>query len=171
MIIGIDIDDTLVSSSESFDEVIKKYKDNFKKKFKDVWTEEEKNYIFNNYLEETLKNAKLKDNAKEVVNYLSNLGYKIIVITARNEDHCKGIEQFTKEFIQKENIKVDEFYFGEFKKSDIVKKLNIDLMIDDNEEVYKNMKEENIECILFGDKIKTWEEVLDYIERKERKNG
>ena len=167
MIIGIDIDDTLVSSSESFDEVIKKYKDNFKKKFKDVWTREEKNYIFDNYLEETLRNAKLKEYAKEVINYLSSLGYRIIIITARNEDHCKGIEHFTKEFIKKENIKVDEFYFGEFKKSDIAKKLNLDLMIDDNEEVYKNMKLENIDCILFGDKIKNWKEVLEYIKRKE----
>jgi len=28
------------------------------------------------------------------------------------------------------------------------------------------MKKENIDCILFGDKIKTWDDVLKYIERK-----
>jgi len=43
MIIGIDIDDTLVSSSEAFEEVLKKYSVNFNKKFKDKWTDEEKN--------------------------------------------------------------------------------------------------------------------------------
>lgn len=167
MVIGIDIDDTLVSSSESFDEVIKKYNVDFKKKFKDIWTDEEKKFIFSNYLEETLVNAKLKDDAKEVLDYLDSIGYKLIIITARNNGHCKNIEEFTIEFIKKENIKISEFYFGEFKKSDLAKKLNLDLMIDDSYYVYKNMKEENIDCVLFGDKIKTWKEVLEYIKDKE----
>ena len=48
----------------------------------------------------------------------------------------------------------------------IAKKLNIDLMIDDNESVYFNMQNESIDCILFGDKIKTWKEVFEYINRK-----
>ena len=47
------------------------------------------------------------------------------------------------------------------------KKLNIDLMIDDSRFVYDNMKNDGIDCILFGDKIKTWEEVLEYIREKE----
>jgi len=29
------------------------------------------------------------------------------------------------------------------------------------------MINENIDCILFGDKIKTWKEVLEYIKEKE----
>ena len=44
-------------------------------------------------------------------------------------------------------------------------------MIDDSVYVYNNMKKDNIECILFGDKIKTWKEVLKYIERKEKDDG
>ena len=40
-------------------------------------------------------------------------------------------------------------------------------MIDDNYYVYNNMKKDGIECILFGDKIKTWKDVLEYIEKKE----
>lgn len=166
MLIGIDIDDTLVSSSESFDEVIKKYNVDFKKKFKDDWTDEEKKFIFSNYLEETLVNAKIKEGAKEVLEYLNNQGHKIVVITARNNDHCKNIEEFTIELMKKEKIPIYEFYFGQFKKSDLAKKINLDLMIDDSEYVYKNMKEDNIECILFGDKVKNWKEVLKYIESK-----
>ena len=83
MTIGIDIDDTLVSTSESFDELVKKYNLDFQKKFKDTWTEEEKKFIFDNYLKETLMSAKLKENAKEVISYLNNLGYKLVIITAR----------------------------------------------------------------------------------------
>ena len=166
MIIGIDIDDTLVSSSESFDKVIKKYNVDFNKKFKDEWTQEERDFIFENYLKEILVNAPLKKGAKEVINYLDSLGYKLIIITARNNNHCKDIEKITREFIKKENIKISKFYFGQFKKSDLAKELNLDLMIDDSEYVYNNMKEDNIECILFGDKIKNWDEVLKYIERR-----
>lgn len=167
MIIGIDIDDTLVSTSESFDNIIKKYNVDFKKKFKDVWSEEEKEFIFNNYLEEILKEAKTKEGAKEVLDYLDSLGYRLVIITARSNTHCKEIEEFTRELIKKENIKILEFYFGEDKKSDLAKKIHLDLMIDDSEYVYNNMKQENIDCILFGDKIQSWEEVLKYIKDKE----
>lgn len=171
MKIGIDIDDTLVSTSESFDEVVKKYNLDFKKKFKDTWTEEEKKFIFDNYLKEILINAKLKENAKEVVNYLNNLGHKLVIITVRGNKYCDGIEEFTKKFIEQEKINICEFYFGEYEKSDLAKKLNLDLMIDDSVYIYNNMKKDNIECILFGDKIKTWKDVLDYIERKEKDDG
>ena len=166
MIIGIDVDDTLVNSSESFDKVIEKYNVNFNKKFKDTWTEEERNFIFSNYLEETLKSAELKEDAKEVLNYLDSKGYKLIIITARGNKHCKGIEEFTIDFFKKENIKISKFYFRQYKKSDLAKKLKIDLMIDDSNYVYNNMKEENIDCILFGDKIQSWKQVLEYIESK-----
>ena len=40
-------------------------------------------------------------------------------------------------------------------------------MIDDSVYVYNNMKKEGIDCILFGDKIKTWNEVLEYIKEME----
>ena len=40
-------------------------------------------------------------------------------------------------------------------------------MIDDSVYVYDNMKQEGIDCILFGDKIKKWDEVLKYIKEME----
>lgn len=168
MIIGIDIDDTLFDTSESFDKLIKEYSINFYKKFNEKWTQEERDFIFRDYLEEILINAKLKADAKEVINHLSNLGYRLIIITARSNKHCNNIEQKTIEIIKRENLKINEFYFGQDKKSDLAKRLNLDLMIDDSLYVYNNMKEENIDCIHFGDKIKTWKEVLEYIERKVR---
>ena len=75
----------------------------------------------------------------------------------------KTIEQ-----INKEGLKISEIYFRQVEKSNLAKKINLDLMIDDNKIVYNNMKNENIDCILFGDKIKNWKEVLEYIKRKER---
>ncbi len=166
MRIGIDIDDTLVSTSESFDEVIRKYNVNFSKKFKDDWTKEEKNFIFNNYLNETLINAKLKENAIYVLNELDKLGHEIIVITARTEKNCKGIEENTKKLLEDNNIKISKCYFAQYKKSDIAKKINLDLMIDDSINVYENMKKDNIDCILF-DEGKNWIDILEYVNKRE----
>lgn len=171
MIIGIDVDDTLVDSSESFELLKKKYNINFDKKFKEKFSRNEWKFICDNYLEEILKNAKLKKDVKEVLDYLVNKGYKLIIITARNNIYCKNIEEFTIDYLKRENLPISEFYFRKHKKSDIAKKLNLDLMIDDSEFIYNNMKKENIDCILFGDKIKTWKEVLEYIKRKENING
>lgn len=171
MIIGIDIDDTLVDTSTSFDKVIKKYNVNFNKKFKDDWTLEERNFIFGKYLEEILIGAKLKKDAKEVLDSLVDLGYELVVITARSNRYCKNIEQQTIELIKKENLPITKLYFGENKKSDLAKKINLGLMIDDSVYVCNNMKEEEIDYILFGDKITTWKEVLEYIKDREVNNG
>lgn len=167
MRIGIDIDDTLVSSSESFDEVRKKYNINFSKSWKDEWTQEERDFIFNKHLDEILLGAEFKENSIKVVNHLHNLGHELIVITARSNNYAKTMKEKTLEILQKKDLKISQVYFEQNKKSDLAKQLNIDLMIDDSRYVYDNMKKDGIDCILFGDKIKTWDEVLEYIKEKE----
>ena len=167
MRIGIDIDDTLVSTSQSFDEVRKKYNIIFSKNWKDEWTKEEMNFIFNKYLEEILLGAKFKENSIEVVNHLHALGHELIVITARGNNYCKAMKEKTLEILKRKGLKISEIYFEQTKKSDLAKELNIDLMIDDSRYVYDNMKKDGIDCILFGDNIKTWNEVLKYIKEME----
>jgi acid phosphatase class B len=167
MRIGIDIDDTLVNTSESFEEVIKKHNINFSKNWKDEWTKDEMNFIFNKYLAEILLGAKFKENSIKIVNQLHELGHELIVITARSNNYCETIKEKTLEILKREDLKISEFYFEQNKKSDLAKKLNVDLMIDDSKYVYDNMKNDGIDCILFGDKIKTWNEVLEYIKEKE----
>lgn len=165
MRIGIDVDDTLVNSSKSFENIKKKYNLDFKKTFKDKWTTKEKNYIFNNYLKEILINVELNKYAKEIIDELVNDGHELFIITARSNRYCDDIETETINLVKKNNIKINKFYFGKRKKSDIAKKLNLDLMIDDSLYVYENMKKENIDCILFGNKIKNWNDVMKYINK------
>jgi len=165
--IDIDIDDTLVSTSESFDEVRKKYNINFYKDWKDEWTKDEMNFIFNNYLEEILLNAKFKENSIEIVNHLHDLGHELIIITARSNNYCKNMKEKTLNILKEKGLRISQVYFEQRKKSDLAKQLNIDLMVDDSKFVYDNMVKDNIDCILFGDKIKTWYEVLEYIKEKE----
>ena len=167
MRIGIDIDDTLVSTSDSFDAVRKKYNINFSKSWKDEWTKEEMNIIFSKYLEEILLGAKFKENSIKIVNQLYDLGHELIIITARRNKYCESIEEKTLDILQREGLKISKVYFGQSKKSDLAKRINIDLMIDDSRYVYDNMKKDDIDCILFGDKIKSWKEVFEYIKRME----
>lgn len=163
MRIGIDIDDTLLDTNKSFDEVIKKYNVNFSKKLNEKWTEEEKDFIYKNYLFEILVNAKPKEKSQEIIKKLQKEGHKLYIITARGNVHCKNIEEETLKII-KNLYNIYEFNFGYSNKQDIAKSLNLDLMIDDNIDVYNSMKSAGIDCILFGDKIKTWDSVLKYIE-------
>lgn len=169
MRIGIDIDDTLVNTSESFEKLKIKYDLNIKKKFNDKWDLEEREQILYKYLYEIIINAELKENAKEVINELSK-NNELFIITARNDKYNEKIPKETIEFFKKENINIDKFYFNDYEKASLAKSLNLDLMIDDRKSIYENMKNVNIDCILFGDKIKTWKEVLEYINSKEGNN-
>lgn len=163
MRIGIDIDDTLLDTSKSFEKIIKKYNVNFSKKFNEFWTEKEKEYIYKNYLFEILVTALPKKDSISVIKKLKEYGHELYIITARGNKSCKNIEQETINIIN--NIYgIDKFYFGYYKKADIADNLNIDLMIDDNFDVYNDMCLKGIKCILFGDKISNWNEILKFIE-------
>ena len=171
MRIGIDIDNTLVNTNESYDRVIKKYNLDFNKDYKELyktWTKEERDYIFKNYLQEILKDATFKDGAIDALKKLNDLGNELYIITARRNHYSPNLEEETLKVINDNGLNIKKVYFGQDKKSDIAKNINIDLMIDDDENVYKNMKLENIDCILYGDKIKTWEDVLKYIEERDK---
>lgn len=166
MRIGIDVDETLTDTEKSFNDVIKKYNIDFKKKYSDEWTKEERDYLLTDYCEEIISNAKLKKGAKEALDILKSKGHELIIITARCNRYSNLIEKITYDLIKDNNLKIDEIYFDDRTKSALAKRLKIDLMIDDSKKIIENMKKENIDCILFGDKIKTWEEILEYIERK-----
>ena len=173
MRIGIDIDDTLVSTSQSFYRLVKKHNMEFNKRYNDfstTWTKEERDYIFDKFLYEILTGARFKRGAKKAISEISKK-HDLFIITARCNHYCDKIEDATNEFIEKNKLNIKKIYFGHDKKSGMAKRLNLDLMIDYSPSVYKNMKEANIDCILFGVRFKNWEEILKYIESKERKHG
>lgn len=166
MRIGIDIDETLTDTEISINEIVKRNNIDFNKKYNDIWTKEDVDFIFGNFYDEIIIGAKIKKGAKEVLSKLKKDGHELFILTARNNAYSNNTQKLTYSFIEENKLDVTEVYFDQNKKSDIAKKLKIDLMIDDSKKVYENMKKENIDAILFGDKIKTWEEVLKYIERK-----
>lgn len=165
MKIGIDIDETLTDTEISINQILKRNNIDFNKKYNDICTKEEVNFIFGNFYDEIIIGAKIKKDAKEVLSRLRKAGHELFIITARNNDYSNNTQMLTYNFIKENKLDITNVYFNQNKKSDLAKKLGIDLMIDDNKKVYENMKKENINVILFGDEIKTWKDILKYIER------
>ena len=102
--------------------------------------------------------------------FRKNGGKAIIATDERKIENvkkaCEIAEKAFRETLKiiKNLYNINEFYFGYFNKQDIANSLNLDLMIDDNISVYNSIKNVGIDCILFGDTIKTWDSVLKYIE-------
>lgn len=167
MRIGIDIDETLTDTKKSFYETLEKYQIMFNGEYHNWHQQESAQLIVNNHLEEIMSKAKLKDRAKEVLDELYNRGHELFIITARSNNYCSCLETITNQLVKDNDLNIKEVYFNQDEKSVLAKKLGIDLMIDDSASVYQNMQKEKIDCILFGDKITTWTEVLEYINKKE----
>lgn len=96
-----------------------------------------------------MKDAKIKEDASEVIQQLLNDGNEIFIITARGEIKFKGSEQVTLQYLKSHNINYTKILFNSFEKSTICKDYNIDLMIDDSIKYCLEIEKENMKSILF----------------------
>lgn len=175
MTIGIDIDDTITETTITGNKYIAKF-DNSYSDYHDL--PQSKYFDFLNlYLQEIVKNNILKDGVKEAFDYFNDCGYKIIIITARNNVHAPNVIELTKEFLERNNLKYDKVVFDELKigqKSQYVKENGCDIFIDDKENILDEVNTlGNVECIRFASdkssKYKTfnnWYDIIDYIKTK-----
>ncbi|MBQ2640167.1 MAG: hypothetical protein IJF92_05370 [Bacilli bacterium] len=153
MRIGIDIDGVLTNEyqyiidhgSKYFSDHNRKYSINYGgSDFCEVFnaSEEECSNFYDDRLIDYLDHVSMRDYSKEVINKLKDEGHEIYFITARylpkfeNENQLT-IHEKTKNWLEKNNVKYDDIIFN-YKKVDVVKKLNIDLLIEDN---VKNIEE------------------------------
>lgn len=148
MRIGIDIDDTIADSYEVFFAYAQYYTINELKrsgKVKDYvakhhsyiramhnWTEEEEDIFWDKYFDEIISQIKPFTFAPEMIKKLKNDGNEIIIITARYNDGKTNVERISKEWLEKNNIPFDEFYFNAQDKGVVAKEKNIDIFIDDS---------------------------------------
>ncbi len=169
MRIGIDIDNTIVKT-----EVLasKLYKKLYKKDFFKLGKIDQ--YIFCGNHPEILIETEFFPNFIKVIKKLSEK-HEIYFITARSDKNVIDIEKNTKKLLDDKNIKYEDIYFGCYKKLAFYNKLNLDLMIDDDYEIYNEIKN-NGNIILFEGnlnkniddiKFNNWLDILEYIERIE----
>lgn len=172
--IGIDLDDTLFDTALKFDY----YKEIFCRKNNYSYEEFVSNpniryRFYCRYLNNVYKNLSLKQDAREVINNLYADGYKIIFITARDIKKFPILHDLTLNNLSKHKINYSDIYFSNANKVDICKKQKIDLMIDNDLKVLKELYDNNIKILYYNESgkqteyqsVKEWKDILNYIKQ------
>ena len=175
MRIGLDIDNTICSTNKLASVIYKKI---YKKDFNELDKVNQYEFIGKN-CDTIFDFCPLEDNVKEVIDKLRKDGNKIYIITARCNERVNKIEQRTINYLNKNKIYYDKIFFGKDEKYDVYKKLSLDIMLDDDYDVYDKINNIGGNCLLYngilnskksGNKVYSWNEFYDYV-RKEKNNG
>lgn len=157
MRIGFDIDDVITDTSASMKEYIVKYDENgeLMANIEDIMRGDASTpfieKFFMNHFLEIAKNAKVKDNAVRIIKKLFDNGNEIYLITARGEQRkiFKGAEALTLEYLKQNNICYTNIIFNAIDKAKLCIDNRIDLMIDDSIKHCEEIRNKNINSILF----------------------
>lgn len=116
------------------------------------WTDEEKKNFIDRYLVyATINSTPLVPLVKEMLELFQLEGYEFLFITARGL-----LKKETKEAViqvfQKNNIPIDNIYWGVKDKVSKCDELGIDIMIEDNPSTCKLLRDNKIKTLYFRDK-------------------
>ena len=140
--IGIDLDDTITNIQSE----MKKYAKIFDKENngqgiinKDKylvgemygWNDEIRDKFFNTYRKKVICNAKIRNDVIRIFSKWHQLGYKIIIITARNSKYYLNPYMETYNWLKENNIPFDQLVVESSDKKSICSRLNINFYIDD----------------------------------------
>lgn len=172
MNIGIDMDNTICSTSEKILEYQEKFIADKNITVDILWKEENyKNEFLQKYLEEIYDTAEIKNDASKVINILKN-NNKIFIITARSKKFVSDIYDVINRYLLKHNINVDGIFIDGKDKVDVCILNKIDVMIDDSRYNYQKLLDNNIKAILFDEheknkdivnRVVCWNDIIDKI--------
>lgn len=190
--IGIDVDNIITDTVSVVKQYCKKYHDEVIKRNTPMkengfasynlydWTKEENDEFCIKYLQEIVLQAKVKENAKEVIKRLKQEGHYICIITARTEPYFKNPYEITEKFLIENGIEYDKLVVGTMDKKQVCMENHIDIMLDDEPQyiipiallipvitfdVVYNKECEGNNII----KVKTWDEAYTVIKQIEKK--
>jgi uncharacterized HAD superfamily protein len=168
MRIGIDIDNTLVKTEIKASELYKKiYNEDF------FALPKISQYRFCGENKETIYEADFFENSIDVLKRLKQK-HEIYFITARSNKNVLKMEEKTIDMLKENGIIYDGICFGNDSKIKAYKELKIDIMIDDDYDVYTEIINDGKKAILFegnlnkgkeGLKFNNWLDIEKYIER------
>ena len=147
MVFVFDIDDTLCDTdgySETY--MLKFFKENnLPYKFvssnvrfaemKFDWDKDTALDWYKTYGDEMMLNFPCKKDVVSTLNYIHNLGHKIIIATARATDWHTDPESITLNWLKNNNIWYDKIYIGRIDKEKICEDENADVFVDDDTEI------------------------------------
>lgn len=132
MILGIDLDETIVNTHEY---AIKYLNNKYDYINESSYLNLQKEYSkeVKESVPEILKGVLLKDNVIYILNYFKALGWKIIIITYRGKKGEEDLVNITYDYLKKYNVPYDKIYFGVRNKGKVAKKEGVKYFIDDHE--------------------------------------
>lgn len=157
MRIGFDIDDVITDTSGSMKEYIIKYDKNgeLMANIEDIMRGDASTpfieKFFMEHFLEIVRNAKVKENAAEIIKKLFDTGNEIYLITARGEKRkiFHDTEAFTLEYLKENNICYNNIIFNAIDKAQLCIDNQIDLLVDDSIKHCEAVRDVNLNSILF----------------------
>lgn len=161
MKIGIDLDGVVIDSEASFrvyeeifaiEELNKKIINIEEPKYQGRynWTKEEQNAYNQKYLLKAAQESNLMSGFLPVYERLKKMGHELVVITARGM-FIEEMEDDAKRLLNDNNVVFDKYYWNIHNKLEICKKENIDVMIDDDHNIIKQLSDAGIKTLYFRD--------------------
>lgn len=194
MRIGIDIDNTLTDVKDKLNDAAYNYaislgkdtkKDNnidedtnndgktYQNAFR--FSDDELKYFLKDIQESIINAAIPRDNVKEVIDKLKELGNEIIIVTARDFEFHDNPYKLSEDWLNNNNIYFDKLIVNAREKASVCKEENIDIFIDDQLQNCLNISNIGIKTIMLTDKVinndniitlKSWNEIFDYIKEQ-----
>ncbi len=172
MNIGIDLDDTIFSTVEQYRKYQKQYLTEKNISEEELWTNRKYrvDYIKNN-LDLIFSDIKLKDDAISVMKRLVSKGNTIYIITARSNEYCDNMYEFTKNNLKKFGIPYYKIILTGKYKLKFCLENDIDLMIDNSIDIYNELSGK-INILLFDEynlysnienRVSNWKEILKIV--------
>lgn len=162
MRIGIDLDGVVIDSETTFrvyEEIFAIEELNNRKIFNKEepkyqgrydWTKEEQNLFNEKYLLKAAQESFLKPGFLTIYKKLKELGFELIVVTARGMFYDEMIDD-AKRILKEHNIEFDDYFWKTTNKVEICKKESIDVMIDDDYKIIEEVSKNNIKTLYFRD--------------------
>lgn len=162
MKIGIDLDGVVIDSETTFrtyeeifdldvlkeNNLINREEPKFQARYN--WNEEQQKEFIEKYFLKVAKESNLMSGFIGVYNLLKKQGHEFVVITARG-GFVKEMKDDAIRLLEENNIKFDKYYWKISDKLEICKKENVDIMIDDDWRIIKNLSDNFIKTLYFRD--------------------
>ena len=162
MIIGIDLDGVVIDSETTFRtyEEIFAIEDLYNKKIVNIeepkyqtrydWSKEEQEMFNSKYLLKAAQESNLMGGFKTIYKKLKEQGHTMIVITARG-GFFESMKDDAIRLLNENGIVFDKYYWKVENKLEICQKENVDIMIDDDYRIIKQISDAKIKTLYFRD--------------------
>ena len=192
MKIGIDLDGVVIDSETTFrtyeeifdidtikgNNLINREEPKFQARYD--WKEEQKQEFIEKYFLTVSKESNLMSGFIGVYNLLKKQGHEFVVITARG-GFVKEMKDDAIRLLEENNITFDKYYWKINDKLEVCKNENVDIMIDDDWRIIKNLADNNIKTLYFRDtnlvkleenkyikEVNNWGDIYRFIRNEEK---